>query len=175
MRRQSIKRSLTTEDCVKFRKGIKNDRILRLISLMNKQEKLLQNINMFICNESRNFVMKHKHIFDKEKLKLIQIKGIIDNILKCGLRIRIKQVKIDDINYLNEQTFDEEWNELSREINIILAKVKKTYDKESCVINIINNVEVKENKKNNIVCIVFFIALILFLFLCICAMYMTKY
>ena len=78
MRRSTQGRAYTAEDTDRLLHEMEssersNADTVRLLSLTKKTWILLDDINRLICSETTKFILKHKPIFDKEKLALIEI------------------------------------------------------------------------------------------------------
>ena len=153
---------LTTDDINELNSYKNNDNVLKLIHENKKQWNLLEDINSLICNETTNFILQNKPVFDKEKLKLIKIDLLINKILDFGLKYSFENNNNDitllynkntnDDYNLDVNTFNNSWNTNSEKINMLIKNIINEYKKEHTIINVINdsivnNTNVVENRK----------------------------
>lgn len=101
--------------------------IFKLKSVLQKAWVLLVNINTCICQESADFVLRNKPIFDKQKLILIQIDTFIEKDLQCGTFIMIKERQPFHCERpLANDTHFSLWNDTASTINNTIADVNST-------------------------------------------------
>ena len=152
---------LTTDDITELNSYKNNDNVLKLIHENKKHWTLLEDINTLICNETTNFILQNKPVFDKEKLKLIKIDLLINKILDFGLKysfennnesIVLYNQNTNDHYKLDVNTFNNSWNNNSEKINTLIKNIINEYKKEHTIINVINdsivnNTNIRENRK----------------------------
>jgi hypothetical protein len=176
MRRKKCTKSLTTDDMHSMNNCMNNNYMITLLHYINKQANLLGDINIMISCEDTNFILKHKPVFDTEKIKLIHLSNLINKVMNAGMKTRFNTIQIQGIVKLNEQTFNQSWNELSIKINECLVKLEALYDKEYCVIHIMRDPKTKIKHDHiftrRCVLMWFVIAIIL---VCILVVYYKKY
>ena len=150
--RKNINQSFTTDDCSKLDSYKSNDEVLKLIKYMNEISELLNEINIYICQQNFNFVKEHKPIFDKQKLIIIKINLIIDDLTSSGLKKSFKDNQIKyDYDFLDSSTFNNEWNNKAKSINNLLFNTINKNNEEYISINILYNDNdlIKKDKKQN--------------------------
>lgn len=102
----------------------------KLTGLLKKQWQSFTDTNFAICQESTDFVVEHKPVFDKEKLKLIQLSTFIENDITCGTVTAIKTRSQYDGPLLNDQTFSPDWNQDARKINDLIETLNRQVARE---------------------------------------------
>lgn len=102
----------------------------KLTGLLKKQWQSFTDTNFAICQESTDFVVEHKPVFDKEKLKLIQLSTFIENDITCGTVTAIKTRSQYDGPMLNDQTFSPDWNQDARKINDLIEMLNRQVARE---------------------------------------------
>mmetsp|Transcript_8298 Transcript_8298/g.15641 ORF Transcript_8298/g.15641 Transcript_8298/m.15641 type:complete len:309 (-) Transcript_8298:119-1045(-) len=103
----------------------------KLTGLLKKQWQSFTDTNFAICQESTEFVVEHKPVFDKEKLKLIQLSTFIENDITCGTVTAIKTRSQYDGPLLNDQTFSPDWNQDARKINDLIETLNRQVAREN--------------------------------------------
>lgn len=103
----------------------------KLSGLLKKQWQNFSDTNFAICQEPTEFVVEHKPIFDKEKLKLIQLSTFIEKDITCGTVTAIKSRSQYDGPFLNDQTFSPDWNQDSKKINDLIHELNKQIVREN--------------------------------------------
>ena len=140
----------TTDDCSVLEKYKSNDEVLYLIKHTQDIWKILNETNTYICQCDTDFIIKNKPTFDKQKLILIKIDLLVNNILSNGLKKSFKdnQIKYND-SLLDVNTFHTEWNQKANIINKLILDIIDTNNIEYITINVINNnTNIEKNNTN---------------------------
>ena len=99
--------------------------IFMLKGLIQKIWPQLEDINYCICQETADFVVANKPVFDVEKLTLVKITNFIEADLTCGTFSKLKKRKTYDGPLLNSKTFSTDWNRAAEQANSILIAINK--------------------------------------------------
>lgn len=105
----------------------------RLMSLLKKQWQNFSDTNFAVCQESTEFVITHKPVLDREKLKLIRLGTFLETDVLCGTVTAIKVRKKYDGPKLNEQTFSPEWNQDAHNINELINQLNREINRENMI------------------------------------------
>lgn len=103
------------------------------MSLLKKQWQNFSDTNFAICQESTDFVIKHKPEFDREKLKLIRLGSFLETDVLCGTVTAIKTRRVYDGPKLNEHTFSPEWNQDAHHINELISNLNREVNRENMI------------------------------------------
>jgi hypothetical protein len=146
--RENIHKCSTTDDCNILIKYRSNDKIILLIKHQKDIWKILNKTNTYICQCNTSFILKNKPVFDKQKLILIKLDLLTNNIISIGLTKCLvdRKIKYDDGYLLDITTFNIEWNEKASIINNYIKNIIIENNKEYVTIDILNTI----NNNNNI-------------------------
>ena len=146
--RENTHRCSTTDDCNILSKYRSNDKIILLIKHQRDIWKILNKTNTYICQCNTSFILKNKPVFDKQKLILIKLDLLTNNIISIGLTKCLvdRKIKYDDEYLLDITTFNIEWNEKASIINNYIKNIIGENNKEYVTIDILNT---NNNNNNN--------------------------
>ena len=130
----------TTDDCSLLEKYKSNDGVLHLIKNVKDIWNILNETNTYICQCDTDFIIKNKPVFDQQKIILIKIDLLVNNIVSNGLKKSLKdnQIKYNG-KYLDITTFNIEWNNKAIVINKSILNIINTTNKEFITIDMITN------------------------------------
>ena len=171
--------SNTTDDCSLLEKYKSNDDVLYLIKNVKDIWYILNETNKYICQCNTDFIIKNKPIFDEQKIILIKIDLLINNIVSNGLKKSLKDSQIKYNNkYLTTNTFSTEWNKLANIVNNSIHNIIDKNNQEYITIDMIHNTGNKDKimtTNNNNKKYIFVILVILIIIVSIVYKIITHY
>ena len=162
-RTQKYMRVSTTDDIENFSETVISPHTLELLSQLKKQWRLLESSNSYICQSTTDFILKHKPIFDNQKLILIKIENLSNKLTANGLIKMYKRGNIIFTDRLSETTYNDRWNIGAKKMNKLLDEILKINNHENFVIEVMNggaSANYTTRKKYTFYCAVIIVLLI---------------
>lgn len=97
-----------------------------LVNLLQKAFALWKDINLMVCEEPFEVMVKNKPVFDAQKLRLIRLQAFVDGDLECGVGVKYAQRRRFESDLLDTDTMYSSWNELAAQINSVVGRVNKS-------------------------------------------------
>ena len=145
LRTNKFRRSpATTDDISNLRKYGKHANVIEVIAAVKKQWSVLEECNAFICQNTTDFILQNKPIFDAQKITLIKINNLIDKLTKNGLVKFYKHQHLSFNDYLSTTTYSDEWNDGANKINILLHDIVEEYNREHIIVNMFSTIKPKK-------------------------------